>query len=116
MKICFQADENLDQAIVDCVLRREPSIDFRTAPEAGILGQPDQSVLQKCAAENRVLVSHDLKTMAHHFAEFITKQPSPGVLLVPQRVSIAVAIEDLLMIWNSHDASEWQNRISYLPL
>jgi hypothetical protein len=35
VKIRFQADEDLDQAIVNGVLRREPSVDFQTAPKAG---------------------------------------------------------------------------------
>ncbi|MGH9446656.1 MAG: hypothetical protein ACRD3O_13125 [Terriglobia bacterium] len=38
MKIRYQADENLDQAIVYGVLRQEPSLDFQTAQEAGLLG------------------------------------------------------------------------------
>ncbi len=116
MGIRFQADENLKQAIVYGALRREPSIDFQTAQEAGMLGAADQTLLQKCALESRVLVSHDLKTMPRHFAKFIAKRPSAGVLLIPQRVSIGAAIESLLVIWNSYEASEWRNRICYLPL
>ncbi len=116
MKIRFQADENLDQAIVDGVLRREAAIDFRTSREAGLLGATDHVLLQKCALENRLLVSHDIKTMPGHFAHFIPRQSSPGVLLIPQKVGVRLAIESLLMIWNSYDGSEWQNRICYLPL
>lgn len=35
----------------------------------------------------------------------LARQPSPGVLLIPQRLSIAAVIESLIVIWNSHDAS-----------
>ena len=116
MKIRFQADENLDQAIVDGVLRRESSLDFQTAQETGLLGADDQTVLQRCSGEGRILVSHDVKTMPCHFANLIMQQSSPGVLLVPQKVSVGVAIESLLMIWNSYSPSDWENRICYLPL
>ncbi len=107
MKIRFQGDENLKRAIVDGVLRRERLVDFQTAQEAGTLGAADQAVLEKCALEleNRVLVSHDVKTMPHQFAKFAARQPSPGVLLIPQRLSIAAVIESLIVIWNCHDAS-----------
>jgi hypothetical protein len=115
VKIRFQADENLNQAIVYGVSRREPSVDFQTPQEAGLLGATDQTLLQKCAFENRILVSHDIKTIPGRFAEFITRQTSAGVLLIPQRASVGEAIETLLMIWNSCDASEWENRICYLP-
>jgi Domain of unknown function (DUF5615) len=116
VKIRFQGDEDLKRAIVDGVLRREPSVDFQTPQEAGTLGAADQALLEKCALENRVLVTHDLKTMPRHFAKFIARRPSPGVLLIPQRLSIGAAIESLVLIWNSYDASEWRNRICYLPL
>src|SRR6516225_9469843 len=113
MKIRFQADENLDRAIVSGLLRREPSVDFHTAEEAGLLGADDSTVLEKCAAEGRMLVTHDLRTIPEHFAEFITQRPSPSVLLIPQKLSIGIAIEGLLLIWHSYDAAEWEDRLGY---
>ncbi|MGH9430153.1 MAG: DUF5615 family PIN-like protein [Terriglobia bacterium] len=116
MKIRFQADENLDQTIVDGVLRRESSVSFQTCREARLVAADDLTVLQKCAAEGRVLVSHDVGTMPAHFAMFIMQQRSPGVLPVRQKLRAGNVIESLLMIWNSCEASDWENRICYLPL
>ena len=112
----FQADADLNQIIVRAVCRREPSIDFQTAQVAGLSGIADPEVLARAAEEGRVLVTHDFQTMPEHFAEFIMTQQSTGVLLIPQHLPIASAVEDLLLIWATMEANEWINLIWYLPL
>jgi predicted nuclease of predicted toxin-antitoxin system len=116
MKIQFQADADLNQLILLATVRREPSIDFQTAGAAGLANRRDQEVLAIAAQEGRVLVTHDQKTMPRHFAEFIATETSPGLLVVPQHLAIASAVEDLLLIWFTTEAEEWINRISFLPL
>jgi hypothetical protein len=112
----FQADADLNQIIVRAVCRREPSMDFQTAQVAGLSGVADPEVLARAAEEGRVLVTHDFQTMPEHFAEFIMTQQSAGVLLIPQHLPIASAVEDLLLIWATMEAEEWINLIWYLPL
>jgi predicted nuclease of predicted toxin-antitoxin system len=58
----YQADADLNQAIVTGVLRREPTIDFQTAFAAKLEGVKDQEVLAIAARQERILVSHDRKT------------------------------------------------------
>lgn len=116
MKIRFQADADLNQIIVLATLRHEPSIDFQTAGAARLFACTDQEVLQIAAQDGRVLVTHDQKTMPGHFAEFIENATSPGLLVIPQHLSIATAEEDLRLIWSVTDAEEWINRVSFLPL
>jgi hypothetical protein len=116
MKIRFQADADLKQAIVAAVLRHEPSIDFQTADEAELKGVDDVDVLAIAAQEGRILVSHDKKTMPQHFAAFIQNNTSPGVFIVPQHLAIALAAEELFMIWYASESEEWSNRIVHLPL
>lgn len=45
MNIRYQADADLNQAIVTGVLRRKPTIDFQTAFAAGLEGVKDLEVL-----------------------------------------------------------------------
>jgi hypothetical protein len=61
-------------------------------------------------------VTHDHRTMPRHFAEFISQRQSPGVFIIPQRIEIAVAIDELLLIWSASDSDEWTNLILYLRL
>jgi hypothetical protein len=116
VRLRFQADADLNQILLHAVIRREPALDFQTAEAAGLAGLRDPAVLALAAREGRVLVAHDQKTMPRHFAAFITTETSPRVLIIPQRLSVAIAAEDFLLIWSSMDAEEWRNTIRFLPL
>ena len=116
MKVRFQADADLNQIILLATIRQEPDIDFQTAITADLRSIDDQEVLARAAKDGRVLVTHDRRTMPNHFSEFITREPSPGLLVIPQSLSVAAAAEDLLLIWTATEAEEWVNRIGFLPL
>ncbi len=116
MTVRYQADADLNQAIVTGVLRQEPKVDFQNAFNAGLEGVKDSEVLAIAARQGRVLVSHDRKTMPSEFAEFITSNQSAGVIIVSQKLPIELVIEELLMIWAASSAPEWIDRIAKLPL
>jgi hypothetical protein len=116
VNVSYQADADLNQAIVTGVLRQEPTIDFQTALVAGLEGVKDSEVLAIAAQQRRILVSHDRKTMPSEFAEFITSNHSAGVIIVSQKLPVEVAIEELLIIWAISSAEEWVDRIAKLPL
>jgi hypothetical protein len=112
----FLADENFNAKIIAGLLRREPAIDFQTAGAAEVWGLPDPGVLSIAAREGRILVSHDRETMPSHFSRFIKDSPSPGLLIVDQRMGLGDAIEQMLLIWACSDADEWIGRVGYIPL
>jgi hypothetical protein len=116
MPIRFQADADLNQVIVSAVIRRVPAIDFRTATSAGLAGLKDDDVLAVAARDGRVLVTHDQATMPRHFAEFVRSQHSPGVIVVPQHLSLREAADDLILIWTATQANEWIGRIAFLQI
>ncbi len=116
MSVRFQADADLNHVIVKATLRREPSIDFQAAHAAELSGLHDRDVLALAAQTGRVLITHDRKTMPRHFAEFIMQKTSSGVIVIPQKLPIRVAVDDLLLIWETSEGEEWINRIQALPL
>ena len=116
MTVRFQADADLSAEIVAGVLRWEPSIDFQTADAANLHRLPDPEALALAAQENRILVTHDRRTMPRHFAECILHHSSPGVLIIAQTVSVRVAIEELVLVWAASESAEWRNLIVELPL
>jgi len=116
MKIKFQADADLNEDIVTGVLRRVPQIDFQTATEAGLEGLKDENVLLIASAENRILVTHDRRTMPHHFADFMLHSECPGVIIVSKKMEISSIIDELILIWIATDANEYVNSIKYLPI
>jgi len=54
--------------------------------------------------------------MPGHFAELLVDAESPGLLIIPQKLDVHTAIEELLMVWTASEAEEWKNRIARLPL
>jgi Domain of unknown function (DUF5615) len=112
----FQADADLNETIVLATVRQEPAVDFQTATSGGLRGLPHPAVLALAASLGRILVTHDFRTMPRHFADFITESSSAGVLLVPQHLPIAAAVEQILLVWAASEASEWTNRLVVLPL
>lgn len=98
------------------VLRREPAIDFQTALAAKLEGIQDSEVLVIAARQNRILVTHDRRTMPSEFAAFISNNQSPGVIIVSRRLAIDAVIDELVLIWAASSSEEWLNRIAKLPL
>lgn len=115
-KMRFLADADLNRDIVTGVLRRVPEIDFKTAQDAGLDGLPDDRVLEIAALENRILVTHDRRTMPFHFAEMIQTGNSAGVVVVSKKIELSRVIDDLILIWGAADAAEFINVIRYLPV
>lgn len=116
LRLRFQADNDLRFRIVKAVRRREPAIDFWSAQEAGLKGVPDPVVLDRAAAEGRVLVSHDRRTMINHFRErLVDGKSSPGLLMVSQDLAIGEVADVLVDVWALYDAAELRDQIHYLP-
>ena len=98
MKVRFLADADLNKAIVNGVLRREPSVDFLSAHAAGLRGMKDDQVLKLAAESQRVLVSHDVGTMPAHFRALREAgNHSAGVFLIPQILDIGTASDELVL-------------------
>lgn len=116
-RVRFQADEDIREEIVTGLLKRQPLIEFQTVQGVGLKGSPDPALLAFAAEQGRGLVSHDLKTMPGHFGAFLTcGKHSSGLILVQQRLPVALILDDLLLIWEADTPEEWIDRIEYLPL
>jgi Domain of unknown function (DUF5615) len=109
MRVRFQADNDLDQRIVIATRRINPSIDFQTAIKLRLHGLADPLVLKLAAAQGRVLVSHDRRTLPLHFRKFIESATSPGVIIVSQKLAIGRSAELLHLLWAASDAEEYVN-------
>lgn len=111
------ADENFKEQIVNGLRRRLPGIDLVTVRDAGLVGDDDPSVLAWAALEDRVLLTHDIRTMKGFAYERVEAgQPMPGVLEVPDLLPIGQALEELLLVIQLLDAAEIRDRALRLPL
>jgi uncharacterized protein DUF5615 len=90
---------------------------FLSAHLAKLEGIRDPDVLALAAEQDRILVTHDFRTMPRHFGEFLEAgRSSPGVFLVKRRTPLGQVIEALVLVWAASDREEWKNRILEIPL
>lgn len=121
MKVRFQADADLNETILRVFRREEPAAKFQTARAAELEGLADPEVLTVAQQEERLLVTHDARTMPGHFGAFLEKakrrgETCPGVLIVPQHQRVRSIVDELLFIWATTEARDWRGRIAFLPL
>lgn len=112
------ADEDLNGNIVRGLVRRHPEIDLvRVQDIPELFEQDDRTVLEWAAVADRVIVSHDENTMTAHALDRLAESlPMSGLFIVPQSLSVGLAIEDLLLIDGCRVEGEWEGRILFLPL
>jgi hypothetical protein len=111
------ADENFNNDIVRGLLRRNPRLDIVRIQDVGLSGAGDEAVLEWAARERRVLLTHDVSTLARHAYERVKAHlHMPGVFEVSRGVTVRTAIEDILLLAELSLPGEWEGQIRYLPL
>ena len=111
------ADENFNGDIVRGILRRNPKLDIVRVQDVGLSGADDPSVLQWAADQGRIVVTHDISTLAEHaFDRIAAGQPMPGVFEVTSVAPIGQAIDDLILVAECSLEGEWEGQVRFLPL
>jgi len=109
--------ENPNNDIVRGLLRRRPDLDIVRIQDVGLSGADDAAVLEWAAQEGRVLLTHDVSTMARHAYERVRAGKTlPGVFEVNRALAIGIAIEDVLLLAECSLEGEWEGQVRYLPL
>jgi hypothetical protein len=115
--IRFLLDENFNGKIVRGLRARQPDVDIIRVQDTELFGADDPVVLEWAAHEGCILLTHDLDTIAKYAAERIAQGlPMAGVIFVRDTLPVAKVIDDLLAVLGASEASEWENRIDFLPL
>jgi len=111
------ADENFNNDVVRGLLLRQSDLDLVRIQDVGLSGALDPEILAWAAANNRILLSHDLATMADFANERVaTGDSMPGVFLVSDRFPVGRAIEEILLMSHCSEQLEWQGKVIHLPL
>jgi hypothetical protein len=110
------ADQNLDDAIVWGVIRRQPNAEFHRLRDLALERATDEEVLAFASRERYIVVSHDLNTMTTAASRRIESgQRMHGLFLVQQDEAIGPTIDSLILIWESSEAERWHNAVEFLP-
>ncbi len=91
-------------------------LDYVLVCATDLAAAPDESVLAWAAQENRVLLTHDVRTVPPlAYARIATGQPMPGVLLIPANAPLGRAIVDCLLYIEASTPEDVMNRVIRLP-
>jgi len=110
-------DENFNGDVLRGLLLRRPDLDTVRVQDVGLAGADDPDVLAWAADQNRIVLTHDRATMARFARERVAAGNSfPGMFVLNDRMSVGQAIEEILLIVECCEASEWTGVVAYLPL
>jgi hypothetical protein len=113
----YLADEDFDNRILRAFRRHEPELDWTRIQDVGLSGCEDELVLQFAAENQRVVLTRDVSTMtAAALGRIARTEPMPGLIVVPHRIAIGLAIDELIFLAKESTADEWEGRVVWLPL
>lgn len=110
-------DENFNQRILRGLRLRAPLLDVMIVQDTAMQGLQDPQLLREAAVLQRVLVTHDLKTIPKEaYARVAAGEPIPGIIAVPDNLPIGQAIEELHIVVECCEEHELAKQVLYLPL
>ena len=109
----FLWDENTSHHILRAVRRARSDLDIVTVQQLGLASAPDSLVLDRAAADGRVLVTHDRTTILGILAARKRAGVSiPGVVVIQlSKASIGELADGLLFLADAAQPEDWQNPI-----
>jgi predicted nuclease of predicted toxin-antitoxin system len=111
------ADENFLSAIVRGLQRQNSQLDIVRVQEHGLQQTDDRLILEWAANHNRIVLTHDLRTMPDFAYTRVAQQlKMPGLIAMRQDSHIGTAIENILLIAECMTAEELANTVLRLPL
>src|SRR5688572_20656499 len=109
-------DEDFNGNVVAGVRQHYPGIELVRSQEVGLSGRMDPEVLDWAAANGKILLTNDKRTMIRFAMRRVAQGLSmPGVFLMRRRTSIRDAIEAVAMVALVSDHPEWDKRVEWLP-
>jgi hypothetical protein len=111
------ADENFNGAIVRGLLLRRSALDLVRVQDVGLSGASDPDILAWAGTNDRIVLTHDYRTMPDDATDRINAgQPMPGLFVVNDDLPIRQAIDELLLTEDCSEHAEWANQILRFPL
>lgn len=113
----FLADHDFRGPIIHGIQRAEPACGIERALDLGLAKSTDEEILDLAAREGLIVLSHDRNTMtAAAYARIKTGLPMKGRFIAKsERLFCRQVIDDIVLIWFSSEAEEWDGKVDYLP-
>lgn len=110
-------DENFNNNILRGLLQRSRELDVIRAQDVpAIAGRDDATLLEWAAGENRILLTHDVRTITHYAYQRIRAgKHVPGIIEVNLDAPLGAVIEDILVVVGAGSADDVADKVIYLP-
>src|SRR5882724_12725030 len=90
----FLADENFNADLIQAAIKRGPNLHLVSVHDVGLTAADDPTVLQWCADNDCVLLTHDMNTMPGYAYDRVRAGlKMPGVFEVPQHPNISQIVD-----------------------
>lgn len=117
-------DQNFNQDLFNAVERRygeygergEPDLDAVRLIDVGLSEAADEVVLEWAAQQERIVLTHDIKTMVP-LADARVREGlrMPGLIVVRSTAAYGPVVEDLCILLGASTPEEWEGRVARLP-
>jgi Domain of unknown function (DUF5615) len=108
------ADENFKGGIIQGLRRQQVGLDLVRVQDVGLRGADDPTVLEWAAQNNRVLLTHDVRTVTKFAYDRLSAElPMPGIIEVQMDASIGQTIRDILLLIEFPE--ECDKQVRYVP-
>lgn len=112
----WPADECFDNDIIRGLLRREPHLDLvRVQDVPEVAGRDDETLLAWAGKNKRVVLAHDLATMVPAL-QLLGQPAAAAIVVVPDSLPIGRIIDEVLLLDQCSNESDWTAGVIYLPL
>ena len=112
----FLTDENFEGAIFRGLLRRKPDIDLLRVQDVGLSNVDDPTILDWANKEERILLTHDRRTMPiYAYQRMAEGKYIAGLIVMKATIPVGLAIEEILLIEAGSVSEEWVNMVQDLP-
>jgi hypothetical protein len=108
----FLTDEDFDGRLTSALLARVSGLDLVRVQDVGLMHTPDPDILSWAAAEHRIVLSHDRKTMtAFASIRVHASEPMPGLFVVDRQASVARILSDLEAMAAASEMHDWRDQM-----
>ena len=119
--IRFLLDANISKALARALARHAPALEVLRLQDTPVAEAPDPEVLEFAAAQGRVLVSRDKRTLrAFALERAKAGKAMPGLLVIrraflDRQAGIGALVEELKLIAEASTPSEWEGVVEFIP-
>lgn len=113
----FLADENFNGKLLAGLLAALPELDIVRVQDTTRYASPDPELLAWAADEERVLLTHDVQTIAGYAYDRVRQGlRMPGIIEVRLTRGLGSAIDELVLMIGASTPDEFEDQVRYIPI